>query len=841
LDGHIDVIDIVEANVCIFRGNDHPCRFSCDRTGDDLCSVTDLIKINERIFNPAAPGYCAPPPSLRIDPGIAPPTATLPDGRPLAALRNADGSRSLFVANEVVVSPHDQAELDAFVARTGGTVVADNAVPPPPPAITPRPGETAPTAFAVRIDPPPFDPSDFTAAAAQAGIAGETVVSSDTGSRLLAVVARELAAGVQTAPNFIFEGAYMTSSEEHPDGSGGFLDAFAITEYGSTGSKVNLLKAWQLVAAKPPPRRSRVAIIDGGFWLDSQGRPLVTTGSLSDLPAQPLQWDFEQNDPIADGQNPAQCTGGSTCRWHGNGAAGAAVGTLNNRYGAAGSGGQVADPILLKSHPDWFKSSAAIRTAVHWGADVISMSWGAECDNSFCDLGAEVAGLYPALRNAWANGVVMVAAAGNDGANTHSVPCRNDHVICIGALAKGANTAIWYSNHGPFVDLWAPTGISVMPDADNMTVHPFGGTSASAPFVAGIAAILRAYNPSLNSDDVDGILWSTAWHDSADPKVGAYVNAFAAVRQVAGTTPPEIRILSPAPNATVDILSLGGVEFRAETNDLEDGPGCCTVRWFSLKDGAMGEGATIRFQFPDLGFRLIRAEVEDSEGGTSFASLGINVVESPPDVVIDQPTFMESIYEDTPTVLAGRDLGLGLCSGNPASGRWASDGTGDYIPQPGCSVLATFHGIGVRLLTFTVTGPYGTPGQTSVWVQVVARPPTIARIIAPTNGSGINVDDCFDVLLEAYGEGTGSLTYTWTWQADQGGCAPFSVTAYCPISNPVCFVQPPQGITYLSYWNPCGPPEPPCIGTGKLRLEVRDTLNQTDTDEVSVTLTRNPH
>jgi hypothetical protein len=103
-------------------------------------------------------------------------------------------------------------------------------------------------------------------------------------------------------------------------------------------------------------------------------------------------------------------------------------------------------------------------------------------------------------------------------------------------LGNDTNTRISYSNYGQYVDIWAPTNILTMPDSDsspNLAIH--GGTSASTPFVAGIAAMLKAFNPSLSSSQVRDIFKSTAWTDSPDPKVTAYVNAFAALQAVTGT------------------------------------------------------------------------------------------------------------------------------------------------------------------------------------------------------------------------------------------------------------------------------------------------------------------
>jgi hypothetical protein len=178
----------------------------------------------------------------------------------------------------------------------------------------------------------------------------------------------------------------------------------------------------------------------------------------------------------------------------------------------------------------------AIRTAVAWGAEVISMSFGYACDNMFCDLFFED-NIYAALRHARDNGCVLVAAAGNSsGSGDGVVPCKADEdVICVGALADNTNVAISYSNSGNKVDIWAPTNIRAIYGEDpsgGLTLTTFGGTSASCPFVAGVCAVLKAYDPTLTSAQVTQILRDTAWTDSPDPKVTHYINAYAALRRV---------------------------------------------------------------------------------------------------------------------------------------------------------------------------------------------------------------------------------------------------------------------------------------------------------------------
>jgi hypothetical protein len=466
--------------------------------------------------------------SYSVDPALTP-SPQVQAGKTLAAAKSAGGLVHLFIEDEILIRPEGDAELQAFLQRTGGTVIGDDRVPEPPPGsgIQLRPEDRVPTLYVVRVDPTRFSLEGSEANAQRAGLRGATVFSSERAARLLAGIVGERVRGLKVSPNFVAEPAdVLFRTEEHPSGES-FEDALSYPFFSDTGSRSSVALMFQLIAASPPERRARVAIIDAGFWLDRYGVSLSP-----DLPGTPWQYDFTDNDYFADGTSPFSC-GGSPCPWHGTGAAHVAVARLNNRYGAAGTGGQVADAMLFKTSFDWGQVSAAIRTAVLWGADVISMSFRASCDD-LCDDFFE-SNLYPALREA-RDKVVLVAAAGNDsGSADVQVPCKVADVICVGALADGSNRAIGYSNWGRSVDIWAPTNIRAVYGYDPSGPVPtgtFGGTSASTPFIAGIAAALRAYDPSLTSAQVNEILRRTAWTDSTDPKVSHYVNAYQALREV---------------------------------------------------------------------------------------------------------------------------------------------------------------------------------------------------------------------------------------------------------------------------------------------------------------------
>jgi hypothetical protein len=491
--------------------------------------------------------------SYEIDAALTPQPASLPDRgggtKPLAAVQDELGSISVFVANEVLISPRGPTELADFLARYGGTVIDSDAVPAPPAElnITLDPAYTQPTFYVVRLDPPSFSPTHFASLAKHFKFSGVNRVSSDTGARLLAVALAETHAGLSVELNFVDQptsyGPMIFQTEERP--TGGFLgwdNAFDTPQFSAAGSKASVTQAWQFVSIHGISRRVKVAVIDGGFWLDALGHPNVSS-SGTDLPSSVAQYDFADDDYIADGPNPVTCTGGSSCPWHGNGSVGVATGIINNRAGAAGTGGSVADPMLFKSELTAAQESWAMRTAVAWGADVISMSFSSHCDKwcmwsrSVCLVDkTDTCTYFDHFMEARNAGLVLVAAAGNDNENifeNHVWPCTMGIPICVGALDDGANTRIYYSNFGE--GILAPTNIPVMANVDTapaLKIH--GGTSASTPFVAGITAMMKAIDPSLNLGSVWSILASTAWTDSTDSTVPRYVNAYRAVMRAAG-------------------------------------------------------------------------------------------------------------------------------------------------------------------------------------------------------------------------------------------------------------------------------------------------------------------
>lgn len=151
--------------------------------------------------------------------------------------------------------------------------------------------------------------------------------------------------------------------------------------------------------------------------------------------------------------------------------------------------------------------------------------------------------LNQAVMQAWANGIVVVVAAGNGGPDpmTISVPGNVPYVITVGAFTDNYTPMDWsddyiapFSAAGPTLDgfvkpdLVAPGGhiVSIMDEEDALVklypetyvakhYYSIAGTSQAAAVVSGITALVLEQNPNLTPDQVKNrIMYGSAvWVD----------------------------------------------------------------------------------------------------------------------------------------------------------------------------------------------------------------------------------------------------------------------------------------------------------------------------------------
>jgi hypothetical protein len=463
----------------------------------------------------------------------------------LAALDIGGQPQMAFVPDEVLVDTEDDPNLVRdLVERFGAEILKPPAIPFPPNGLGPARevnAEAMPMPTHLRFRVPPLA-SAHGAAVFREAYGDSASVTSEMAAGVLGLVVQLASEGRSIGINVVGRAAQLSlltvaEATAAPQGA----DPFQWPAY---AGRARVPMAWQLIEAyrKLASIKSlvTVAVLDGGFWLNGKTPAFPGGQPSSDFGTFVFQLNLLDESVGAGGANPNKCNGGYTCPWHGNAVASVAVAPVGNGLGSAGAGGTVARPVFFKSDLSVDQIFRCLQVCLAWGVDVLNMSF----SKTSWELAFPTSSWNRAFQFAADNGLIMVAAAGNDSLNlpddSNPRPAtRTPGTITVGALDSN-NDAASFSNFGSSVDIWAPgTNLTVMPDANNPNGSLQSGTSVAAPFVSGVVAMMRAVKPSLNTFEAKTLLTNSGWRGVGKVSVG--VDAFAAVlAAMGGTLPPDL-------------------------------------------------------------------------------------------------------------------------------------------------------------------------------------------------------------------------------------------------------------------------------------------------------------
>ncbi|MBU1179742.1 S8 family peptidase [Patescibacteria group bacterium] len=233
----------------------------------------------------------------------------------------------------------------------------------------------------------------------------------------------------------------------------------------------------------------KVAVIDTGIDKDHPDLAGNLKGGVNFVsknpkkPADPNTWDDDNG--------------------HGTHVAGiiAAIDNTEGVVGVAPEANLYAVKVLDKTGSGYVSDIiSGLQWAVNNGMDVVNMSLGAQVD---------VQAFHDAVDAADAAGVLLFAAAGNDGdgdplTNEVDYPAKYDSVVAVGATASDDSTPYW-SSEGAEVEVSAP-GANVLSTTNDGGYGVKNGTSMATPHVVGVAALMV----SAGVTDVRGTLTATA-------------------------------------------------------------------------------------------------------------------------------------------------------------------------------------------------------------------------------------------------------------------------------------------------------------------------------------------
>ncbi len=416
------------------------------------------------------------------------------------------------------------------------------------------------------------------------------------------------------------------------------------------GADIHATEAWSIFTGDPD---FTVAVIDTGvdffhpdleanMWLNQgeiigNGRDDDGNGFVDDI----YGYDFQSND-----SDPFDDHG------HGTHVAGILGAVSNNQIGIAGVAWKVRI-MALKTFSERGQGNIslavdAIQYAVQNGAKVINASWGSEERSRV---------LEEVIRAAREDGVMTIAAAGNDRSEQPYYPAWFDTVISVGST-DFRDAMSDFSNYGPTVDIAAP-GTGIFSTKINNTYGSLNGTSMATPMVSGVAALIWGRKPYFSLQDVENIILSTADPlDVAEELGSGRLNAWRALQ--VDEPIPTARLIMP-----LEVSGRFDIRGTADGPTLQDfileiGEGFQPVRWveFHRSSNPVADGFLLQ-SYSTAGLQegeyTIRLRARNAQGREAVAQRRIRVN----NVDINTPDNNDFLAHGPVVPIIGSVFGLG--------------------------------------------------------------------------------------------------------------------------------------------------------------------------------------
>jgi len=218
-------------------------------------------------------------------------------------------------------------------------------------------------------------------------------------------------------------------------------------------------------------------------------------------------------------------------------------------------------PVRVLNCSNGNSSSATLYTAIDWIKahhddtipSIVNMSVGMSRSEA----------LNEAVRSLIADGLIVVAAAGNQNRDACLYsPGSETSAITVAAIDM-ADTRASYSNFGPCVDIFAPgsdvVGAWVGPPN---TYRSSSGTSNAAPIVTGIIATFLQANPNMTQQQAEQKLIENATRNAVYNIGTGSVNllAYSRTDETAAPTPTTTTTVPQAPTTTVPVVNPAPVQ-----------------------------------------------------------------------------------------------------------------------------------------------------------------------------------------------------------------------------------------------------------------------------------------